>query len=106
MATVIKMINPNTKIAKDGLYGFSWTSFFFSGIPAITRGDIGLGLGVLVATIIFTLFSFGLLYFVVNIIFAFVYNKNYTQRLIERGFVFAEDGANADRARQSLGMVS
>jgi hypothetical protein len=63
---------------KKAPIGFSWTTFFFGGIPALMRGHIGLGL----IQIIVQLFTFGLS----SIVFAFIYNKIYTKYLIGEGF--------------------
>lgn len=88
MATPVQMRNKRSGIVKNGYYGFSWTSFFFGGLPALLRGDVAYGLGVLVAGILFGVFSFGLLWFAVGLVWAFVYNKNYTHRLLQTGYEF------------------
>ena len=85
--------------------GFSWTSLFFSGIPAITREDVGIGLEVLVGTVLLGAFSAGLLGAVVNIIWAFVYNKMYTTKLIEAGHQIEDSPELAQRARAALGIT-
>lgn len=105
MATAVRVRQPQSGLTKTGYVGFSWTSFFFSGIPAITRGDVGIGLGVLVGTILLGAFSVGLLGLVVNIIWAFVYNKMYTTRLIEGGYQIDDTPEVAQRARAALGIT-
>jgi hypothetical protein len=44
------MEHPNTGIIKNAPVGFSWTTFFFGPIPALTRGDI---IGAFVLLILF-----------------------------------------------------
>ena len=44
MAKIVMMKHEKTGVIKKGFYGFSWTSFFFSGFPALLRGDIVEGL--------------------------------------------------------------
>ena len=44
MATRIMLKHPQTGVIKPGYFGFSWTTFFFGGFPALFRGQIGLGL--------------------------------------------------------------
>jgi hypothetical protein len=105
MAATVQMKNSKSGVLKAGFYGFSWTSFFFGGIPALIRGDLMYGLGILVASIVLGLFSFGLLSLVVNIVWAFVYNKNYTHRLLEAGFEFSDDAAVVAAAKTELGVV-
>jgi len=99
------LVNPTTGVVKTGYYGFSWTSFFFSGIPAIVRGDVGIGLGVLLGTIVLGAFSLGLLGAVVNIIWAFIYNKKYTTDLLQAGYKLEDRPEIVGRAKASLGVV-
>jgi len=97
MATQILLKHPDTGIVKKGLYGFSWTTLFFGGFPALFRGDIFIGLA-LVAICILTCGIAG-------IIWAFVYNKKYTLGLIEKGYVLAGSDAENALAKQKLGIV-
>ena len=88
MAHTIIMQSPTTGVTKKGFYGFSWTTFFFGGFPALFRGDFAIGL----VFIILNILTFG----IAGIIFAFVYNKRYTIKLIEIGYRFAgSPGENA-----------
>ena len=73
---------PSTGILKKGFYGFSWTTLFFGGFPAIFRGEILLGLVVIVVNIL----TCG----IAGIIWAFVYNKKYTLGLLEKGYTFSD----------------
>ena len=96
MAKEIILKHPQTGIVKTGLYGFSWTTFFFGGFPALFRGDIVVGACVLVASVL----TLG----IASLIWAFIYNKRYTLGLIEKGYVLSgSDGENA-LARQKLGI--
>ena len=68
------------------------------------RGDLAIGLGVLVVAILAGAFSFFVLGIVVNVVWAFVYNKFYTRKLIERGYKI--DQENAAAAKAALGMTA
>lgn len=105
MATAVRLFHPQSGLTRTGYVGFSWTSLFFSGIPAIMRGDVVVGLVVLVGTIALGAPSFGSLGFLVNLIWAFVYNKMYTTRLIEAGYVLDDEPGRADYARRKLGLA-
>jgi hypothetical protein len=105
MARSVRLVNSNSGVVKTGYFGFSWTSFFFSGIPAITRGDVGIGIGVLVATIFLGAFSAGLLGIIVNIIWAFVYNKKYTTELLQAGFKIDDNPEVTAAAKSSLNVI-
>lgn len=96
MATTIMMKNPKTGVVKKGLYGFSWTTLFFGGLPAIFRGDILVGVAVMVAS----LCSMG----IAGIIWAFIYNKRYTVKLVEEGYIFTGSDAENDLAMAKLGV--
>lgn len=96
MAKVIMMREPQTGITKKGFYGFSWTSLFFGGFPAIIRGDLAIGILVLIANIL----TCG----VAAIIWAFVYNKKYTLNLIEKGYTFLDTPEAIAEAKEKLGI--
>ena len=82
------------KTFDSGFYGFSWTTLFFSGFPAIFRGDLITG----VIVLILSASSFWL----VAIIWAFLYNRVYTTRLLERGYVFDDDPEKVREAKRAL----
>ncbi len=96
MAKAILMKYAQTGVLRTGFYGFSWTTLFFGGIPAIFRGNLVIGLIVIVASMI----TLGL----ASIIWAFIYNKKYTLGLLEQGYVFAETEAKNEMARAALGV--
>lgn len=68
------------------------------------RGDVGIGLGVLVGTVLLGAFSLGLLGILVNLIWAFVYNKMYTTKLIDAGYEISDSTETARRAGDALGI--
>ena len=104
MATPVQMKHRQTGIVKTGYYGFSWTSFFFGGFPALFRGDVAYGLGIILAGAILGFPSLGLLWFVVSLAWGFIYNKNYTHRLLQSGFEFNDDPSRVAEARRALGI--
>ena len=98
MADTVMLRHPKTGIVKKGFYGFSWTTLFFGGFPALFRGDIVMGLIVLVINF----FTFG----VAGLIWAFFYNKTYTHKLLEQGYELADGEAKNALARSKLGIVA
>lgn len=96
MATVVMMKHPVTGLSKRGFIGFSWTTFFFGGFPALFRGDWGIGFVLFILSIV----TFG----ISGIIAAFLYNKHYTSRLIEAGYQFADTEDLNLFARNRLGV--
>ena len=58
--------------------GFSWTTLFFGGWPAIFRQDWLWG----VLLILACLFTYG----IAGVVCAFFYNKSYAKRLFEKGY--------------------
>ena len=105
MATRIAMKHKETGIVKDGYYGFSWTTFFFGFFPSLFRGDFITFIGGFIISVIIAIFTLGFGALFINIIWAFMYNKYYTRKLLERGFAFAGgDGDNA-LAASALGVV-
>ncbi|WRD30350.1 HrgC protein [Helicobacter pylori] len=65
-------------LTKKGLVGFSWTTLFFGFLVPAIRGDVRWAVLMLIAQT----FSLGL----ASIVFAFIYNKKYTTKLLEDGY--------------------
>jgi hypothetical protein len=97
MAKRVALIHPQTGLLKSGFYGFSWTFLFFGWFVPLFRGEL------LIALLHFTItvITIGLW----QIIFAFLYNKQYTTRLLEKGYVLNDTEEVNDEARQKLGIL-
>ncbi|MBQ3646346.1 MAG: hypothetical protein IJM82_01660 [Synergistaceae bacterium] len=76
MAVAVDLKKGNVK--KKGVVGFSWTTLFFGFFVPLFRGDITWALIMLGAA----LFTAG----ISNIVFACIYNKFYTEKLLQDGF--------------------
>ena len=97
MAEVVMLKNKDSGVVRKGLYGFSWTSFFWGFFVPLFRGDLK-------HTVVWFLawfFTFG----VSNIIQAFIYNKMYTKALMDRGYQFFDSEARVALAKSSLGVI-
>lgn len=100
MATRVRMRHNKTGIVKDGWIGFSWTYMFFGFFVPLFRGHYALaGIHFLISLI--NLFTWG----IVGIIMAFFFNKFYTLRLVEDGYVFDDSAELVATARGLLGIV-
>lgn len=105
MATQIPLRHRETGIIKNGFYGFSWTTFFFGFFPALFRGDFITFIGGFVISAIIGVMTLGIGMLIIGVVWAFMYNKYYTRKLLERGYVLAgSEGENA-LAASALGMV-
>jgi xanthine/uracil permease len=98
MASTILLTQPKTGLVKRGFYGFSWTMLLFGGLVPLFRGDVAMGL----LLILLQLFTWGLGTF----IFAFFYNKQYTTKLIEQGYVLAGSENENAMARTKIGILA
>ena len=94
MAQTIRLRHTQSGVATTGFYGFSWTTLFFSGFPAIFRGDLLTG----VLVLLLSASSF----WIVAIIWACLYNRVYTTRLLERGDVFDDAPDKVAEAKRVL----
>lgn len=94
MAQTIRLRHAQSGVVTTGFYGFSWTTLFFSGFPALFRGDLITGVIVLALT--------ASSFWVAALLWAFFYNRVYTVRLLERGYVFADDPQKIAEARRVL----
>jgi hypothetical protein len=98
MATSIGLRHPASGLLKNGYYGFSWTYFFFGWFVPLIRGE----LGVAILHLILTFFTLGIW----QIIFAFMYNKQYMTRMLEKGYVLDGTENQLIEARRELGMAN
>lgn len=82
---------------KPGFYGFSWTFLFFGWFVPVFRGELLVALLHLAITVV----TFGLW----QLIIAFLYNKHYMTRMLEKGYVLNDTEAVNEAARQKLGIM-
>jgi hypothetical protein len=108
----VQLMHTQSGLPRTGLYGFSWSSLLFGGMPAIARGDVALGFGICLLGVILSLLvaiqlgpmGLPLGWLAVGSIWGIVYNRIYTTRLIARGYKLADsDERNAD-AQRALGL--
>lgn len=76
MAVAVDLKKGNVK--KKGVIGFSWTTFFFGFFVPLFRGDVLWAIVMLIAALLTAGIS--------GIVFAFIYNKRYTEKLLKDGF--------------------
>ncbi len=79
--------------------GFSWTTFFFGGWPAIFRQDWVMGIVIL----LLTMFTWG----IAGIIFAFIYNNIYAKSLFTKGYSIHSmpPGITEEMVKSQLGYI-
>jgi len=97
MAKKVTLIHPINGLIKQGFYGFSWTYLFFGWFVPLFRGE----LGVAALHLLFTVVTLGLW----QLIIAFLYNKQYMTRLLEKGYELNDDENIMAAARMKLGIV-
>ena len=97
MAKRVQLIQPETGLMKSGYYGFSWTFLFFGWFVPIFRGELFISLLHFVITIV----TFGLW----QVIIAFLYNKQYVTRMLEKGYVLNDTEEVNEAARLKLGIA-
>jgi len=91
-------------MVKDGFYGFSWTTLLFGFFPALFRGDFITFIGGFIVSLIIAVVTAGFGAIFISLIWAFMYNKYYTRKLMERGYVLAGSDADNIRAAATLGV--
>ena len=97
MATYIALKHPASGLIKNGYYGFSWTYLFFGWLVPLFRGELGIAL----LHLLLTCFTIGLW----QIVFAFMYNKQYMTRMLEKGYVLEGNENQLFDAMRELGIV-
>jgi len=94
------MVMTNGNEVRQVPLGFSWTTFFWGGIPALMRQDWLWGLALVVAGIMTSGCA--------GIIAAFFYNKAYAKALFNQGYKVSElpSGYTAEHVKNYLGYLN
>lgn len=96
MAEKFLMKNETTGQMKPTYLGFSWTMLIFNIFAPLFRGDFRTFFVLVCLNLAVSLISPNMIFwacvsFMPGFIYSFFWNKEYTKRLFEKGFVFAED---------------
>ena len=97
MAKQVALIHPQSGLMKSGYYGFNWTFLFFGWFVPLFRGELFISLLHFVITIVTLGFW--------QLIIAFLYNKQYMTRMLEKGYVLNDTEEVNEAARRKLGVV-
>ena len=92
----INLKHTNSSLNKPGFVGYCWTYFFFSFFVPIFRGEILIG----VLHLIFSVVTFGLF----QLVIPFLYNKQFTSRMLTSGWELSDTEENMQIARLKLGI--
>lgn len=92
----INLKHTNSSLNKPGYVGYCWTYFFFSFFVPIFRGEILIG----VLHLIFSIVTFGLF----QLVIPFLYNKQFTSRMLISGWELSDTEENMQLARLRLGI--
>lgn len=95
-AKKVLMKNLATGQIKAGYFGFSWTYLFFGFFVPLVRGELSTA----ALHLLFTIVTLGLWQFVI----AFLYNRQYTQRLVATGFRLSDSPDKNRRAAERIGL--
>lgn len=94
----VRIIHSVSGIAKSGYVGFSWTYLLFGWFVPVIRGELGVG----VLHLVITFVSFGLS----QLIFPFLYNRQYMNRMLTAGWALDTNDPHVDIAKEKLDIVS
>ena len=110
MTDIVKMRHPELGITKKGFYGFSWSTMAFGPFPALFRADfptffVGLGVTFILGCFLLSehhSITGSIIAYTPWLIWGFMYNRYYTCRLLERGYVFDDRPEKVEKARRAL----
>ena len=97
MAKAVMLQHPVNGLIRKGYYGFSWTYLFCGWFVPLFRGE----LGVAALHLLFSLITFGFW----QIIVAFLYNRQYMTRMLEKGYRLHDNEDVMAAARLKLGIA-
>lgn len=90
----VTIFHAESGLVKTGYIGYSWTYLLFGWFVPLFRGELGVALMHLVITIV----SAGLS----QLIFAFIYNRQYMNRMLTSGWRLDPTDANYELAKRVL----
>ena len=93
----IEIKHQESGIQKPCFVGYCWTYFFFGFFVPIFRGEISIG----VFHLIFSLVTFGIF----QLIMPFLYNKQYSTRLLTDGWVLNDTEEKNNLAKTKIGII-
>ena len=94
----IKVKHKESGVEKSCFIGYSWTYFFFGFFVPIFRGEISIG----VFHLIFSIATFG----VFQLVMPFLYNKQYSIRLLTNSWVLNDSEEKNSLAKLKIGISS
>ncbi|MBX9976956.1 MAG: hypothetical protein K2X98_01735 [Alphaproteobacteria bacterium] len=97
MASSVIIQHPVNGLTRKGYFGFSWTYLFFGWWVPLIRGELGIA----ALHFLFTALTLGLW----QLIVAFLYNKQYMTRMLEKGYVLKDSESTMARAKMALGIA-
>ncbi len=113
MARTVLLRHPETNEVRKGYYGFCWSGLFLGGLPALARGNLKIGISLLVLAVlpfvlrgVFYRSLAGSFYLFAVVVFASEYNRFYTMALIDQGFQFFDRAEHVAAAKRNLGFIS
>ena len=92
----VRIVHADSGLVKTGYIGYSWTYLLFGWFVPLVRGE----LGVAVLHLVITIVSAGLS----QLIFAFIYNRQYMNRMLTSGWRLDVSDENFELARRVLGI--
>ena len=94
----IKIKHNESGIQRNCFVGYSWTYFFFGFFVPIFRGEISIG----VFHLIFSIVTFGIF----QLIMPFLYNKQYSTRLLNSSWSLNDSEEKNEIARKKIGITT
>lgn len=97
MAKAVLIRHAQSGLTRNGYVGFSWTYLFFGWFVPLFRGELGTA----ALHLLFSIFTLGLW----QLIFCFIYNRQYMTRMLTGGWELADSDAKNQLAAARLGIV-
>lgn len=92
----VRIFHADSGLVKTGYIGYSWTYLLFGWFVPLVRGELGIGL----LHLFITLVSAGLS----QLIFPFLYNRQYMNRMLTSGWRLDASDPNYELAKRVLGI--